>query len=104
MAMRSLSSRIFCIAVIDSRVMFLSPPFPRDSVAPVEELAAPAHRSDALHEEVEILVLAHEVQPLGVDDQDRSSRVMIKEPRVAVGEQGQVLGRDRALEFGPAPP
>src|SRR5215831_14124060 len=95
--MRCPSSRIFCIAVIE--ILFTS----YSLITPIEELAAAAHRLDALEQQSEVAVLADEVQPLGVYDQDMTG-IMIKEAAVAVGEQRQVLRCDGPLELHPASP
>src|SRR5262245_54039682 len=72
-------------------------------VSPVEEFAVAAHRLDALDQQVEVAVVSHEVQPLRIDDQDRSAREMIEKPVVAVCEHGEIFRGDRPLEFYAAP-
>src|SRR5258708_28744464 len=72
-------------------------------VSPVEELAVAAHRSHALDEQAEVVVLAHEIEPLGVHDQHGTRAVMVEETAVAVGEQGEIFPGYRPLEFYPAP-
>src|SRR6266851_9919069 len=72
-------------------------------VSPVEELAAAAHRSHALDEQVEVAILAHEVELFGIHDQDRAPVEMVEKTVVAVREQGEILTGDRPLEFYPAP-
>src|SRR6266571_6740240 len=73
------------------------------SLPPVEELAAPAHRADALDEQIEVAVVVHEVELLGIHDQDGTPVEVIEETAVAVGEQGKIFRADRTLEFY-APP
>src|SRR6266699_2982801 len=68
-------------------------------VSPVEELAAAAHRSHALDEQVEVAILAHEVELFGIHDQDGAPGEMIEKMVVAVREQGEILPGDRPLEF-----
>src|SRR5258707_13568448 len=72
-------------------------------VSPVEKLAVAAHRARALDEQVEVVVLAHEIEPLGVHDQHGTCGVMVEETAVAVGEQGEIFPGDRPLEFYAAP-
>src|SRR5437773_1963108 len=72
-------------------------------VSPVKELAAAAHRSHALDEQVEVAVLAHEVERFRIHDQDGAPVEMIEKAVVAVREQGEILIGDRPLEFYPAP-
>src|SRR2546427_6060132 len=73
------------------------------SFPPVEELAAPAHRADALDEQIEVAVVVHEVEFLGIHDQDGTPVEVIEETAVAVGERGKIFRADRTLEFY-APP
>src|SRR5712692_6064272 len=73
------------------------------SLPPVEELALPPHRADALGEQVEVAVIAHEVELLGIHDQDGAPVEVIEETVVAVGEQGKIFRADQAFEFY-APP
>src|SRR5467141_4292262 len=72
-------------------------------ISPVEELAVAAHRSDALDEQVEVAVLAHEVELFRIHDQDGAPVEMIEKTVVAVREQGEILTADGPLEFYPAP-
>src|SRR2546427_8217036 len=72
-------------------------------VSPVEKLAVAAHRSHALDEQVEVAILAHEVELFGIHDQDWAPVEMIEKTVVAVGEQGEIFPGDRPLEFYPAP-
>src|SRR5258708_8646803 len=88
------SSRSFCSALMVIRVILVSP---------VEELAAAAHRSHALDEQVEVAILAHEVELFRIHDQDGAPVEMIEKAVVAVREQGEILIGDRPLEFYPAP-
>src|SRR6266436_2449803 len=88
------SSRSFCSAVMLSLAM---------SFPPVEELAAAAHRPDAFDEQIQVAVVVHEVELLGVHDQDRAPVEMIEKTVVAVREQGEVFRADRTLEFYAAP-
>src|SRR5882672_3374512 len=88
------SSRSFCSALMVNRVILVSP---------VEKLAVAAHRARALDEQVEVVVLAHEIEPLGVHDQHGTRAVMVEETAVAVGEQGEIFPGDRPLEFYAAP-
>src|SRR5258707_10941529 len=73
------------------------------SFPPVEELAAPAHRADALDEQIEVAVVVHEVELVGIQDQDGTPVEVIEETAVAVGEQGKIFRADRTPEFY-APP
>src|SRR5712664_4581512 len=68
-------------------------------VSPVEKLAVAAHRSHALDEQVEVAILAHEVELFGIHDQDGAPGEMIEKMVVAVREQGEILPGDRPLEF-----
>src|SRR5882762_2348689 len=72
-------------------------------VSPVEELAVAAHRADALDEQLEVAILAHEVELFRIHDQDGAPVEMIEKAVVAVREQGEILIGDRPLEFYPAP-
>src|SRR5881397_1641006 len=72
-------------------------------VSPVEELAVAAHRSNALDEQLEVAILAHEVELFRIHDQDGAPVEMIEKTVVAVREQGEILAGDGALEFYPAP-
>src|SRR5437879_2262602 len=72
-------------------------------VSPVEELAVAAHRSDALYEQLEVAILAHEVELFRVHDQHGAPVEMIEKTVVAVREQGEILAGDGPLEFYPAP-
>src|SRR5258706_9255145 len=72
-------------------------------VSPVEKLAVAAHRAHALDEQVEVAILAHEVELFGIHDQDRAPVEMIEKTVVAVREQGEILSGDGPLEFYPAP-
>src|SRR5712671_4738677 len=72
-------------------------------VSPVEKLAVAAHRSHALDEQVEVAILAHEVELFGIHDQDGAPVEMVEKTVVAVCEQGEILTGDRPLEFYPAP-
>src|SRR5438128_12617573 len=72
-------------------------------VSPVEELAVAAHRSHALDEQLEVAILAHEVELFRIHDQDGAAVEMIEKTVVAVREQREILVGDRPLEFYPAP-
>src|SRR5207302_9921342 len=72
-------------------------------VSPVEELAVAAHGSDALDEQLEIAILAHEVELFRIHDEDGAPVEMIEKTVVAVREQGEILAGDEPLEFYPAP-
>src|SRR5256885_17234489 len=72
-------------------------------VSPVEELAVAAHRADALDEELEVAILAHEVELFRIHDQHGAPVEMIEKTVVAVREQGEILAGDKPLEFYPAP-
>src|SRR5256885_15315241 len=72
-------------------------------VSPVEELAVAAHRADALDEELEVAILAHEVELFRIHDQHGAPVEMIEKTVVAVREQGEILAGDERLEFYPAP-
>src|SRR5438552_1791922 len=72
-------------------------------VSPVEELAGAAHRCDALDEQLEVAVLAHEVEPFRIHDQHGAPVEMIEKTVVALREQGEILAGDEPLEFYPAP-
>src|SRR5436309_10218712 len=87
------SSRSFCSALMVNRVILVSP---------VEELAVAAHRSHALDEQLEVAILAHEVELFRIHDQDRAPVEMIEKTVVAVREQGEILTGDGPLEFYPA--
>src|SRR5207244_4344510 len=71
-------------------------------VSPVEELAVAAHSFHPLDEQVEVAVLAHEVQLFRIHDQDGAPVEMIEKTVVAVREQGEILTADGPLEFYPA--
>src|SRR5216683_614831 len=71
-------------------------------VSPVEKLAVAAHRSHALDEQVEVAILAHEVELFRIHDQDGAPVEMIEKTVEAVREQGEILIGDRPLEFYPA--
>src|SRR5262245_66212973 len=68
-------------------------------VSPVEELAIAPQGADALDQQIEVAVLANEVQALGIHDEHRDAGEMIEEAVVAVREQGKILRGDGALEF-----
>src|SRR5712691_11641265 len=72
-------------------------------VSPVEKLALAAHRSHALDEQVEVAILAHEVDFFGIHDQDWAPVEMIEKTVVALREQSEIFPGDRPLEFYPAP-
>src|SRR5712691_6559027 len=72
-------------------------------VSPVEKLAVAAHRSHALDEQLEVAILAHEVEPFRIHDQDGAPVEMVEKTVVAVREQGEILPGDRPLEFYAAP-
>src|SRR6266571_3469437 len=76
MAIFTPSSRSFCSALMVTRVILVSP---------VEELAVAAHRFHALDEQLEVAILAHEVELFRIHD------------------QGEILTGDGPLEFYPAP-
>src|SRR2546421_2717174 len=88
------SSRCFCSALMVIRAILVSP---------VEELAVAAHRADALDEQLEVAILAHEVELFRIHDQHGAPAEMIEKTVVAVREQGEILIGDRPLEFYPAP-
>src|SRR6266581_7919502 len=73
------------------------------SLPPVEELAFPAHRADPLDEQVEVAVVAHEVELLGIHDQDGTPVEVVEKTAVAVCEQGEIFRADRTFEFYAAP-
>src|SRR5438876_1032840 len=59
-------------------------------VSPVEELAVAAHGSDALDEQLEIAILAHEVELFRIHDEDGAPVEMIEKTVVAVREHAQL--------------
>src|SRR5712691_676736 len=72
-------------------------------VSPAEKLAVAAHRSHARDEQVEVAILAHEVELFGIHDQDGTPAEVIEKTVVTIRKQGEILPGDRPLEFYRAP-
>src|SRR6266700_5400181 len=64
--------------------------------AQIEEFPPAAHALDVREEQLEMLGIVDEVQPLAVDDQNRRLVVLVEIPAVRIGQPRQVRFGDRA--------
>src|SRR5690349_4566583 len=69
----------------------------------VEELAPPPHAFDARDQQLEVLGVVDEVEPLAVDDEKRRVVVLVEVAAVRIGESREIDLRDRPLVVDAAP-
>src|SRR5438046_10411050 len=71
--------------------------------AKIEKLALTAHARHPFQQEIDVAWVVDEVQTLAVDDQKRRVFVAIEEARIGVGQPGEIIGGNCALEVDAAP-
>src|SRR5215468_6748943 len=76
----------------------IGPPRWRRSLNPqVEELALAAHAADPGEQQLEVLGVVHEIQPLAVHDEERCSLVPVEVAAIGIGDAREVVLADGAL-------
>src|SRR5437764_9685875 len=66
--------------------------------AKIEKLALTAHARHPFQQEIDVARVVDEVQTLAVDDQKRRVFVAIEKARIGVGQPGEIVGGNCALE------